>query len=281
MGGRGMAGHLIVDYFSQTNAHEVWSTVRGRLDNLRTLPLDVTDELGLSAVLHRIRPDLVINAAGLLNDHAGRNIRDAIHVNSLLPHKLAQYGERLGFRLIHISTDCVFSGNRGDYNETDATCGTTVYARTKQLGEVKDDSNLTIRTSIIGPELKMDGIGLFHWFIGQRGTVKGYKQVIWNGVTTLQLAKAIDWTLGHPVTGLAHLASPNKIAKFELLQHMKTVFGKDGINIEPDDGYRSDKSLVNTRPDFAVDVPDYPDMLAELKSWMETCREARYGHYVI
>ncbi|UOF90549.1 SDR family oxidoreductase [Fodinisporobacter ferrooxydans] len=277
-GGGGMAGHVIRQYLAQQTEYEVWSTIRGQSTEHHLVALDVTDEVSVISVLKMLRPVVVINAVGLLNQYAEQNRTKAIYVNGLFPHILAQYGKHLGYRLIHISTDCVFSGNRGNYTEQDIADGTTVYAKTKWLGEIDDQQNLTIRTSIIGPELKLGGIGLFHWFMQQTGEIRGYRQVFWNGVTTLELAKAIEWALNHPIAGLAHLAAPEKLSKYALLNHLKDVFAIDDVFIHPFDGIQSDKSLVNTRQDFSYQVSPYTEMLADLKVWMKLQRSGSYPY---
>jgi dTDP-4-dehydrorhamnose reductase len=269
LGGRGMAGHMIKDYLMEATNHEVWDTVRGPAGGPCSLPLDATNESHVLEVLEKVSPDVVINAVGILNEEALKRPKEAIYVNSLLPHLLADFGERLGFRLIHISTDCVFSGKKGNYTETDIPDGISFYAKTKSAGEIIDEVNLTIRTSIVGPELKPDGIGLFHWFMGQSGAIKGFSSVFWNGVTTLELAKAIEWTLEQDIRGLIHLAGPTKVSKHTLLNLFKTVFERPDISIQPYDAIESDKSLVNTRSDFSYQVPCYVDMISELKKWME------------
>jgi dTDP-4-dehydrorhamnose reductase len=269
LGGNGMAGHMIAEYISKMSDHDVWYTIRSTANHPRGLTLDVMHEQQTEALLKRLQPDVVINTTGLLNEAAARFKREAIYVNSLLPHQLSLYGKRLGFRLIHISTDCVFSGERGGYKETDHRDGTTVYAKTKSLDEVLDREHVTVRTSIIGPELKKDGIGLFHWFMQQRGTVKGYKHVYWSGVTTLELAKALLWLMPRSIGGLVHLTSPRKISKLELLQLIQDVFEHHQVFIEPDERFYSDKSLINTRSDFPYTPPDYRQMLVELREWME------------
>jgi dTDP-4-dehydrorhamnose reductase len=269
LGGRGMAGHMIKDYLMEATNHKVWDTVRGPADDPRSLPLDATNESDVLEVLEKIQPDVVINAIGILNEEAIRRPKEAIYVNSLLPHLLADFGERLGYKLIHISTDCVFSGKKGNYTETDIPDGISFYAKTKSAGEIIDKANLTIRTSIVGPELKRDGIGLFHWFMGQSRGIKGFSSVFWNGVTTLELAKAIAWTLEQDIRGLVHLAAPTKISKHTLLNLFKTVFERATISIQPYDAIESDKSLVNTRADFSYQVPYYVDMITELKQWMD------------
>jgi dTDP-4-dehydrorhamnose reductase len=273
-----MAGHIIKDYLSKKTGYEVWYTIRGKADTSRCISLDVMDEPEVLDVLERIRPDVVINAAGLLNQNAARRQIESIYVNSIFPHKLAKMGERFGYRLVHISTDCVFSGDRGGYTEADIADGTTIYAKTKSLGEVAYGENITVRTSIIGPELKTEGIGLFHWFMQQKGNILGYRRVFWNGITTLELAKAIEWILKHRICGLVHLAATEKLSKYELLKLLKEVFNRDDVVIQPYDELRSDKSLVNTRSEFSFKVADYREMLEEMKKWVESGQEGLYPY---
>lgn len=282
IGGKGMAGHMIKDYFCERTEHEVWYTQREEsseeIKKAGGITLNVFDEASTAAILSKIKPDAVINAVGLLNNRADDRKLEAIYVNSLFPHKLAEHGRRLGFRTIHISTDCVFSGARGEYSETDIADGTTVYAKTKSLGEMVDNENVTIRTSIIGPELKSDGIGLFHWFMQQKGKVRGFRQVYWNGVTTLELAKVIDWILPRKMSGLLHLCVSQKISKYDLLERLKKVFAREEVELVPFDGIQSDKSLVCTRTDFTYPVSDYSAMLDEMKYWIDTRKHGEYGY---
>lgn len=267
-GGGGMAGHMIVDYLT-SRGYDVAYTARIASEDPRCFRLDVTDHLRVEEWLRFINPDIVINATGLLNDQAAGKLREAVYVNSLFPHLLSCWGDKLGFRLIHISTDCVFSGDAGDYSENSPADGLTVYAKTKALGEVHQSPHLTIRTSIIGPELKNDGIGLFHWFMQQQGEIMGYRNVYWNGVTTLELAKAIEWTFSKPFSGLVHLAVQPKISKYSLLVLFRDIFERNDLLIQPIDTVPSNKSLVNTRQDFPYTPAPYEVMLLQLKAWMK------------
>lgn len=278
-GANGMAGHMIVNYLRSLPNIDVYASIRGQSDHPKIFQLDLTDEKSTFEVLQQIRPDIVINAAGILNDDTTKRLKEAIFINSLLPHILANYGDELGFKLIHISTDCVFSGLRGKHIEDSPTDSTTVYAKTKGLGEVIDKRHLTIRTSIIGPELRKNGIGLFHWFMTQTGKIKGYQQVFWNGVTTLELSKAIAWVISHNIGGLVHLASTIEISKYSLLNILKDEFNKTDVQIVPSTSEKSDKTLMNTRKDFTYKVPSYRVMIQELKQWMKE-NQKMYQHYL-
>lgn len=268
LGGKGMAGHIITAYFQQKQEYNVFYTSRDRNDK-GGIYLDVTDSTKLEEIIDSIKPDITVNCIGILNDHASRNTKLAFQLNSLLPHQLVKLTERHNGKLIHISTDCVFSGEKGDYTEEDIPDGTSFYAQSKQLGEIVNDKHLTIRTSIIGPELKENGIGLFLWFMKQSGKINGYEKVLWNGVTTLELAKAIETMIKYDISGLYHLGSNQKITKNNLLNLMKTVFNKTDVEIIPDYSNILDRTIKSTRSGYHYQVPTYEQMLLELKSWME------------
>jgi dTDP-4-dehydrorhamnose reductase len=278
LGGNGMAGHMIKDYLTEATSYEIYYTIRGNSEEERCFTLDVLDEQSVEALLKQLKPDVVINTTGLLNDNAASLFMEAIYVNSLFPHILSLYGRQYGFKVIHISTDCVFSGDRGDYTENERKDGTSVYAKTKSLGEIIDNSNITIRTSIIGPELKKEGTGLFHWFMHQSGEILGYQSVYWNGVTTLELAKAIEWLIPRSISGLVQLTGAKKISKLELLNLIKKEFKRDSIVIKAYDQVKSDKSLLNTRSDFLYKASSYSQMLAELKGWMDSRKKGIYQY---
>jgi dTDP-4-dehydrorhamnose reductase len=217
LGGQGMAGHIMTEYFMDKPQYEVNYTSRDA-DDKKSIYLDATDFKRVEETIERLKPDIIINCVGILNEHAANNPLLAFQVNSLLPHQLAKFIERQHGKLIHISTDCVFSGLKGEYTEDDFPDGTSVYAQSKQLGEIINNKHLTIRTSIIGPEMKEDGIGLFLWFMKQTGKIKGYKNVLWNGVTTLELAKATEELITHQITGLYQLGSEQKNFKVFIIK---------------------------------------------------------------
>jgi len=267
LGGKGMAGHMIKDYFQRKLDYDVFYTSKNPDDKGSTY-VDVTNSTKLEEVIDTIKPNITVNCIGILNDHATIDTKLAFQINSLLPHQLVKLMERHNGKLIHISTDCVFSGLKGDYTEKDTPDGTSVYAQSKQLGDIISNKHLTIRTSIIGPELKDNGIGLFLWFMKQKGKIKGYEKVLWNGVTTLELAKAIESTIKHNITGLYHLASIEKISKYELLTLIQEIFEKKDVEIIPDSNFILDRTIKNTRGDFQYKVPSYKEMLTELKEWM-------------
>ncbi|MGN7297448.1 dTDP-4-dehydrorhamnose reductase family protein [Ferdinandcohnia sp. SAFN-114] len=269
LGGKGMAGHVMTSYFIQKQEYDVYYTSRDSSDP-NSLYMDVTDVKRVEEIIEMVKPDIVINCIGILNENASNNPLLALQVNSLLPHQLAKLTERHNGKVIQISTDCVFLGNKGDYTEKDIPDGTSVYALSKQWGEIISDKHLTIRTSIIGPELKKNGIGLFSWFMKQVGQIKGYENVLWNGVTTLELAKAIEEMIKNNVTGLYHLGANTKISKYALLKLIQDVFGKDDVNIIQDYEIQLDRTIKSTRTDYKYDIPSYLEMLKALRDWMNT-----------
>ncbi|MCG7410090.1 SDR family oxidoreductase [Paenibacillus sp. ACRRX] len=270
VGGNGMAGHMLVRYFRQLEAYTVFYTSRDPSDE-QSLLLDVTDVEQVDRAVELVRPHIIINAVGLLNEAAERNPIEAYQVNSFLPHRLRQRADRIGAKVVHISTDCVFSGAQGGYMESDEPDGVSMYAVTKALGELRDyPPHLTLRTSIIGPEIRPHGIGLLSWFMQQKGTVAGYKSVWWNGVTTLELAKAIQYYLNSTCTGLIHLANPTVINKHDLLGLFQYTFNKQDVTIVPNKMPEIDRTLVISRSDALYQVPDYDMMLKELGEWMGT-----------
>jgi len=166
-----------------------------------------------------------------------------------------------------MSTDCVFSGKSGNYSENSIKDGKDMYARSKALGEIDNDKDLTFRMSIIGPEIRANGTGLFEWFMKQTDSVNGYKNVYWTGVTTLELAKAMDRAIDHDLKGLYHLVPQKNISKFELLHLFKQIWKKE-ITILEDTSQKHNKSLLNNRIDFKFEVGTYYNQLFDLKLWM-------------
>jgi len=278
IGSKGMAGHVIYNYFKAKKGFEVIDVSRNDDYFTSDFHCDISDTKSLSEILDKSQPDFVINCIGILNDDAESHPDKAIFYNSYFPHYLAGEGIKNNFKLIHISTDCVFSGSKGSYEENDEKDGKGFYAKSKALGEVTYEPHLTIRTSIIGPELKDDGIGLFNWFMNQQGNVKGYDQAFWGGVTTLELAKAIEEYIDSELTGLVHLTNNVRISKYELLSIIKKVFEREDLLIHADHEKKVDKSLISTRSDVKNIVPGYEEMINELYDMMSQRSEV-YNKY--
>ncbi|GAA0133334.1 SDR family oxidoreductase [Paenibacillus sp. YSY-4.3] len=268
VGGNGMAGHVFVRYFQRQGKHHVFYTTRDASDP-GSLILDVDDVSAVDRAIQLVNPDIIINAVGVLNHCADLDKIGAYHINGFLPHRLRRAADALSARLIHISTDCVFLGSKGRYTENDMTDGTSTYAVTKALGEVRNEGHLTIRTSIIGPEIREQGIGLLHWFLSQKGKVNGYRRVPWNGVTTIQLAKVIDSVLDSSLSGLVHLAHPETVTKHDMLKLFQEIWNKQDVTIVPADEPVIDRTLVSTRKDVHFALPSFRGMIEEMAEWMK------------
>lgn len=264
IGSKGMAGQTIRKYLV-SKEYEVYCTFRkGEAERKeREFYLDAFDKEELNKILKEVKPDFVVNCIGILNQVAEENPDIAIYVNGYFPHYLDRLSKEYNYKLIHITTDCVFSGKKGGYLESDFRDADSYYGRSKAIGEVNNNRTLTFRTSIIGPDENENGIGLFKWFTKQEGKIKGYSNVFWSGVTTLELAKAIEASFETNLTGLYHLVNNEKISKYELLKLFAKYTGKN-IEIEKYKDYYSDKSLINTRKDFNFRVSNYEKMIEEM-----------------
>lgn len=278
LGVNGMAGHLItLGLQNSMNQFEVIGIARTSSIINPDVILDVSNFNDLELFIKKSNADVIINCIGLLNKTAEENPDKAILINSYLPHFLEAITKSTKTKIIHISTDCVFSGKEGSYVESSMRNGVGYYAQSKALGELNNKKDLTFRTSIIGPELNINGIGLFHWFFNQKNEIKGYTNVFWTGITTLELLKAIKSSIDQDLKGIFHLVNNEKISKYQLLEIMNNEFDR-GLDIKLDGTYVVDKSLINTRTDFKFNVGTYKSMIHEMKLWIESHREI-YPHY--
>lgn len=280
LGSGGMLGHVInVRLRSLSDQFYVTDVARNENAMKPSIKLDVTEFPVLKKLIHEINPDVIINCIGILNTNAENNPANAILINSFLPHYLEKLTNDTSTRLIHISTDCVFSGKKGSYSEFDFRDADGYYGRSKALGEIQNNKDLTIRTSIIGPELHENGIGLFQWFSQQKDVIQGFTDVYWTGVTTIELSNFIIESINESLTGLFHLVNGHKISKFELLTYFKKTFQKSKITfIEKNNNLKYDKSLINNRIDSSYHVPNYEQMISEMKEWIIKNKDL-YPHY--
>jgi len=273
LGGDGMLGHQLL---RQLGTHdEIYVTLRrdpksydsGLFDGKRTyFGVDACSPERLQEIIAACRPEAVINAIGVVKQRAEANEAiQSLEINALLPHRLAVMCEAAGARLVHFSTDCVFSGRRGRYRETDVSDAEDLYGRTKYLGETSGNHCLTLRTSIIGRELTRK-TGLLEWFLAQRGTVKGYTKAVFSGFTTLEMARIIKKVLAARtlLSGVYHVSS-EPISKFELLTMIRDALSLP-IQIEPYDEFQCDRSLDSSRfrEALAYRPPEWKAMVEEL-----------------
>ena len=256
LGASGMLGNAVLRLFAQSPGYEAIGSARSS-GVLRLLPdglrdsvlcgVDVESFDSLTRLFVNARPDVVINCIGLVKQLAeADDPLSAIPINALLPHRLARLCDVAGARLVHMSTDCVFSGAKGMYTEADMSDAKDLYGRSKYLGEVDYPHAITVRTSIIGHELS-GAHSLVGWFLAQQGSVKGFRRAIFSGLPTVELARVIrDHVLPHPeLRGLYHV-SAEPINKFDLLALIARAYGKT-IAITPDDKLAMDRSLDSSR----------------------------------
>lgn len=278
LGANGMAGHMISLYLSE-NGHDVTGFARSKSPFVKTVVGDAKDTSLLKGTISNGNFDTVINSIGLLNQFAEANKADAVFLNGFLPHFLAEVTSGTPTQVIHMSTDCVFSGRKGQYTEADLPDGETFYDRSKAMGELNDSKNLTLRNSIIGPDIKPSGIGLLNWFMQQSGpSVNGFTGAVWTGQTTLQLAKTMEAAAKERVTGLINAIPSSSITKFKLLKLFNKYFRNNQLTINPVKGISADKSLVRTNTKWDYQIPDYDRMISELADWMKSHRSL-YPHY--
>lgn len=266
LGGEGLMGHMLVSYVNSLLDFEVYFTTRNK-DN--GIYFDVYKDVDkIEKIIKKIKPDLVVNCIGIINKLVNeKNKAMVVFINSYFPHKLADICKKNNSKLIQISTDCVFSGDEGKYTESSDLSPTDFYGRSKALGEVNEGYNLTIRTSLIGQEIKEPKTGLMEWFLAQKGKeVKGYTNVIWSGLTTLELAKQIIKMYEMGIIGLINIVS-EPISKYDLLHWIKNVYGID-ILIREDSDLKCDRSMKSIR-NIKCSVPFHMQMMEELKEWGE------------
>ena len=277
LGCNGMAGHLISMYLKE-RGHEVLGFARQKSKYVDSVVGDAQDTEFLQEIINKGAFDSVINCIGLLNQYAENDKASATFLNSYLPHFLAKITSGTETQVIHMSTDCVFSGKKGQYTEDDFRDGETFYDRSKALGELEDNKNLTLRNSIVGPDINKTGIGLLNWFMQQQNQINGYTKSIWTGQTTLQLAKTMEIAAKEKAHGLYNAVPDSSISKYDLLVLFNRYLRDNELNIIPVDGISADKSLKRTKFDFSYKIPDYETMIAEMSEWINAHKEL-YPYY--
>jgi dTDP-4-dehydrorhamnose reductase len=274
LGGDGMLGHQLLR--SLRDRYEIMVTLRQDLSAYAKFAaftatnavggVDLRDVNALLPVIGSFRPDAIINAVGIVKQRPDANASIAsLEVNALLPHRLSLLAKVAEARLVHLSTDCVFSGRKGSYTETDIADAEDLYGRSKMLGEVHDAHCITLRTSIIGLELSRK-TSLIEWFLAQPGPINGFRRAIYSGFPTVEMARIIERLLTqHPEAGgLYHFATA-PISKFDLLTRLARRLGRT-IEIRPDDAFHCDRSLdaSRARQAFCYEPPSWDVLLDEL-----------------
>lgn len=282
LGATGMLGHKLCQHLPRMGM-DVTGTTRGRKDKLDNIQpffkdtkiignLDVEDNESLDSLLKREQPEYVINCVGIIKQlKSAENKFLSIGINAYLPHRLANLCKKHNNKLIHISTDCVFDGTRGNYKEDDKPDAKDLYGITKMLGETdtEETSAVTIRSSIIGRQISEPKLSLIEWFLQQKGTkIKGFNKAIYTGLTTIEMARAIESVIKVPsfFNGVYHVASA-PITKYDLLVKLRDLMNIN-IEIEKDEEFFCDRSLImepfTDKTGYAP--PSWEEMLQELAS---------------
>lgn len=277
LGASGMAGHVIALYLKE-RGHEIVGFSRRKVGFVDSIAGDAMDADLLEGVIRKGAFDAVVNAVGVLNRDAENHKDRAAYLNAYLPHRLAALTVDLPTRVVHMSTDCVFRGNTGPYTESSFPDGETFYDRSKALGELVDGKNLTLRNSIVGPDVNEAGIGLFNWFMRQEGPVKGFAGAMWTGVTTVELSKAIEVAAAEGASGLVNLVPDEPISKFDLLRLFNEHMRGGKVEIVPSDELMLDKTLVRSGDGLPFRAAPYEKQVEEMAVWIEA-HAALYPHY--
>ncbi len=269
LGATGMAGHMVATYLGE-QSHTVVGLARSPAPGVDAVTLDVLAFDEFRDYVLQGRFDAVVNCVGMLVGGSEEAPGTAVLVNSFLPHLP---GRRPGNER-HASDSpqhrLRLPGRQRAVCRTRRRDGQSFYDRSKGLGEIENTKDLTLRMSIIGPEIRPRGSGLMHWFLGESGSVNGYVNAIWNGITTLELSKAIDRIISSELTGIYHLVPDYSISKFDLLGEIADVFGRSDLAVVPDASISVDKTLLDTRGDLGFHIGEggYRSMLDELKDWI-------------
>jgi|688.fasta_scaffold164905_2 dTDP-4-dehydrorhamnose reductase len=270
IGANGMAGHVITRYLKQ-QGHTVTTLARSNAD----IVMDVENFTETQQLLELLEVldtfDFAINCVGLLvKDSIDRPDRAAL-INGWFPHFLEHIFSKSNTRVIHLSTDCVFDGKKGNYVETDIHTETNSYGKSKSLGELNNIKDITFRMSIIGPEIKSTGTGLFQWIAtNPQQELQGWDNAWWNGITTLELAKCIEKYMLNPIiTGVYHVVNnENKISKYDLVSKINEVYQLGKTILRTQGPKPVNKILIDTRKEFDFNINNYDTQLIELKNFM-------------
>ena len=279
LGCNGMAGHTISLYLKE-QGHNVLGFGKNKSVYINSVVGDARDTEFLKRIIIEGKFDSIINCIGILNEFANMNKSLAVFLNSYLPHFLKEVTANTDTQVIHMSTDCVFSGNRGQYKENDLRDGETFYDRSKALGELEDDKNITLRNSIVGPDINPKGIGLLNWFMQQSGQVNGFSKAMWTGQTTLQLAKTMEKVALIKANGLYNAVPDSLISKLDLLHLFNHHLRENSIKINSIEGVNADKSLIRTNYKYDFLIPNYDIMIEEMADWINKHKDM-YPHYKI
>lgn len=284
LGVDGMLGHQIASSLSREHlisgtaraSDTKYKDIRAYLPQKVYFNIDIRDIESVISVFHDFQPDAVINAVGIIKQrNEADNIIDNIEINALLPHKLARYCIDNRIKMVHFSTDCIFSGDTGNYLDDSTPDAKDIYGKTKYLGEVSGSGIVSLRTSIIGLELSRKK-SLIEWFLAQRGSIYGYVNAVYTGFTTLEMARIVGMIVesSKPIDGIYNVSS-SKISKFELLKKLCDRLKVD-IDVIPEPTFKCDRSLISNRfrDYFSYEPPSWDEMLDELADQIQMRKRA-------
>lgn len=274
LGASGMLGNVLFSYLSKQQSLNVYGTCYKnnqfyRDDKKIFSNVDVNDSVLLHSIFSEVKPNIIVNCVGVIKQKdANQNINNTLLLNGVFPHNLYKICTLYNSRLIHISTDCVFNGSKGNYKEEDSSDAVDLYGISKYLGEIHYEKSVTLRTSIIGHELDSN-FGLLNWFLSQKGIIKGFTRAFFSGLTTLELSKII-WKIVIPsknLSGLYHVAG-NSLSKYDLLKKINYIYNCN-VLIEEDDSFIIDRSLnaekFNSLTGYSP--PDWNKLITDLKNF--------------
>ncbi len=257
LGCTGVVGHAVALYFKEAG-HEVYDGYDAT----------IYDKTQLKKAIDEVRPDAIINCTAIVNQAAEEDKAGAAYLNAYLPHLLETLTAGTNTVVVHRSTDCIFSGAKGQYVLGDWPDAKSFYARTKAVGELNNYKDITIRVSLIGPAQDENDGSLLNWFLNQKGEVKGFANAIWTGLTTLEYAQTIERLLNQKAHGVFQAAPKSAISKYELIGIFEKYF-PGGRTIVKVDNNRVDKSLVPYWANYDIEIKDYEEQIADMKEWIE------------
>jgi dTDP-4-dehydrorhamnose reductase len=277
LGASGMVGHAIAIYLKE-KGHKVTGFSLIPFPYIENIVGDAREPAEIQKVVEKTKYDVIVNCMGILNQDADRKKADTIIINSYIPHFLVERTKNMNIQIVQISTDCVFSGERGGYREKDFKDGKSFYDRSKALGEIINERDITFRQSLVGPDPNAEGIGLLNWFMRQKNEIQGYRNVFWNSISNLQLARAIEAVSRKNVSGIYHLVRNESVSKYDLITLFNKYLRKEPIRIRAVDEPKMNKTLINSRTDFEFIVDDYDTQIIEISAWIKRHPDL-YPHY--
>ncbi len=261
-----MIGHVITLYFKE-RGHEVYGYDPVMADFALQETGSYYNDNRLKAVINKVQPEAVINCTAIVNQEAEEDKAEAAYLNTYFPHYLERLTKNTNIIVVHRSTDCVFSGQKGQYTIEDTPDATSFYARTKAVGELFNEKDITIRVSLIGPSLEESDGSLLNWYLNQQGSVKGFNNAIWTGLTTLEYAKTIESLLLQKAHGVFQAAPRKPISKCQLITLFEKYF-PGGRTIVPVNNQRVDKSLIPYWGKYNIQTKEYEEQIIEIKDWI-------------